>query len=155
MSNAIRIFACSLLLMGSANAFAQQSSQCPSLPPDSNMHWADEQAREDYVLCKGALDDGRIVLNVMLTTSDPGLSLKRELRAEKGSFAGESMHWYRPDVGNADAPELALRRIAVIDLGKRHYAQIWIDAGDTHELAWLQQLTIDLDNTSQALAKGQ
>lgn len=143
-----RVLACSLLLACSSNALAQQAEQCPRLPAGSNLHW-EQQAQSDFVLCKASTADDRIVLNIMLTPRDPDLPLNRTLREEKGSFSGESLHWYRPDMGGRDLPGLESRRITTLKLSKNHYAQIWIDAADPNELATLQQLTSNLVDPAQ------
>ncbi|MGB3394613.1 MAG: hypothetical protein WA956_03045 [Stenotrophomonas sp.] len=149
MVKPVRILACSLLLASSAQA--QQTGQCPQLPPGSGLQW-EPQAQSDFVLCKAATEDGRTVLNVMLTARDPDLSLSRNLRAEKGSFSGESLYWYHPDMGGRDLPGLESRRITTVKLAKNRYAQIWIDAASTSELATLQRLTDNLSDGAAAYA---
>ncbi len=147
----VRIIACALLLTAGAGASAQQTGQCPLLPSNSGLHW-EEQAQNDFIVCKAATEDGRAVLNVMLTARDPALTLSRALRAEKGSFAGEALYWYRPDMGGRDLPGLEARRITTVRLAKNRYAQIWIDAGDANELASLQQMTGQLSDSNTGLA---
>ena len=144
MVKSVRVLACSLLLAGSASA--QQAGSCPQLPAGSGLQW-EPQAQSDFVLCKAVTEDSRTVLNVMLTPRDPDLALSRNLRAEKGSFSGESLYWYHLDMGGRDLPGLESRRITTVKLGKRRFAQIWIDAGDVNELATLQQLTGNLTDT--------
>ncbi len=152
MVKPVRVLACSLLLAGSANVHAQQAGQCPHLPAGSGLQW-EQQAQSGFVLCKAATEDGRTVLNLMLTERDPSLALNRSLRAEKGSFSGEELYWYHPDMGGRDLPGLESRRITTLKLAKNRYAQIWIDAGDVNELATLQQLTGNLhDGTTMGLA---
>jgi len=147
----VRIVACALLLAGSATASAQQAGQCPLLPPNSGLQWQ-EQAQSDFIVCKATTGDGRTVLNVMLTARDPALTLARALRAEKGSFAGQELYWYRLDMGGRDLPGLEARRITTVKLARNRYAQIWIDAGDVGELASLQQLTGTLDDATATFA---
>lgn len=147
----IRIVACALLLAGSAGASAQQATQCPLLPSSSGLQWQ-EQAQSDFIVCKASTGDGRTVLNVMLTARDPALTLSRALRAEKGSFAGESLYWYKPDMGGRELPGLDARRITTVKLARNRYAQIWIDADDVNELAALQQLTGNLDDATANFA---
>ena len=152
MVKPVRVLACSLLLAGSANVHAQQAGQCPQLPAGNGLQW-EQQAQSGFVLCKAATEDGRTVLNLMLTERDPSLALNRSLRAEKGSFSGEELYWYHPDMGGRDLPGLESRRITTLKLAKNRYAQIWIDAGDVNELATLQQLTGNLhDGTTMGLA---
>lgn len=146
-----RIVACALLLAGSAAVSAQQAGQCPLLPSGSGLQWQ-KQAQSDFIVCKATTGDGRTVLNVMLTGRDPGLSLVRALRAEKGRFAGEELYWYRLDMGGRDMPGLETRRITAVKLDRNRYAQIWIDAGDAAELASLQQLTGTLGDATANFA---
>lgn len=142
-----------LLVAACASTSAQQSAQCPLLPPDSGLQW-EEQLHSDFIVCKANTTDGRNVLNMMLTARDPDMTLSRALRAEKGAFGGESMHWYRLDMGGRDLPGLESRRITVVKLDKKRYAQIWIDAADISELASLQSLTQSLNLNPSALAGG-
>ena len=151
MVKPVRVLACSLLLAGSANVHAQQAGQCPQLPAGSGLQW-EQQAQSGFVLCKAATEDGRTVLNLMLTTRDPDLALNRSLRAEKGEFSGEALYWYRLDMGGRELPGMESRRITTVKLAKNRYAQIWIDAGDVSELATLQQLTGNLSDGAMGLA---
>ncbi|PZU20033.1 MAG: hypothetical protein DI584_17790 [Stenotrophomonas sp.] len=147
----VLIFSAALALAASANASAQQAVQCPSLPASSGLHW-EQQTQSDFIVCKATTEDGRAVLNMMLSGRDPGLSLNRPLRAEKGAFGGTEMHWYKLDMGGRDLPGLESRRISVVKLDKNRYAQIWIDAADTTELGTLQTLTQTLNLNPSALA---
>ena len=151
MVKSVRVLACSLLLFGSAKVFAQQAGQCPQLPTRSGLQW-EQQVQSGFVLCKAATEDGRTVLNLMLTTRDPDLALNRSLRAEKGEFSGEALYWYRLDMGGRELPGMESRRITTVKLAKNRYAQIWIDAGDVNELATLQQLTGNLSDGAMGLA---
>ncbi|WIH03860.1 hypothetical protein KHF85_13410 [Xanthomonas translucens pv. graminis] len=136
-------------VLAAATAMAQQAQNCPPLPAQSNLQRSDK----GFIVCRATAADGRQVLGMMLTSRDPNIPLARNLREEKGSIAGESMHWYRPDLGGVDAPGLASRRVTVVELSKNHYAQVWIDAGDVQELQSLQSLVqgLDLRTTSVAL----
>lgn len=142
-----------LLSLASLPALAQPALDCPSLPAHASLQW-ERNAQNDFVLCKAATEDGRHVLNMMLTSRDPGLALSRSLRQEKGSFAGESFYWYTPDLGGREMPGLEARRITVVKLAKDRYAQIWIDAADTRELASLQSVTGSMSLNTTALAGG-
>lgn len=147
----VRTVCAALLLAAAATASAQQTVQCPLLPADSGLHW-EQQVQSDFILCKATASDGRTVLNMMLTARDPGIALTRALRAEKGTFGGEALHWYKLDMGGRDLPGLESRRITVVKLDKKRYAQIWIDAADSGELAGLQSLTQTLNLNPSALA---
>jgi len=147
----VRTICATLLVAACASASAQQTAQCPLLPANSGLHW-EEQQQSDFIVCKASTEDGRTVLNLMLTARDPDMTLSRALRAEKGAFGGESMHWYKLDMGGRDLPGLESRRITVVKLDKKRYAQIWIDAADTSELASLQSLTQGLNLNPSALA---
>ena len=141
-----------LLAATTAPAMAQTSGGCPALPAGTGLHW-EQQYGGDFLLCKGINEAGEASLNIMLTPRDPDLALNRQLRAEKGQFAGEELLWHRIDNGNAHRPD-ELRRISVVKIDKRRYAQIWINATSTEELGRLQQLTGQLDPSPVVLAGG-
>lgn len=149
----VRTVSAALLFAACATASAQQVEQCPSLPAGSGLHW-EQQAQNDFIVCKATTEDGRTVLNMMLTPRDPDMALSRALRAEKGTFGGEALHWYKLDMGGRDLPGLESRRITVVKLDKKRYAQIWIEAADNNELTSLQSLTQGLNLNSSALAGG-
>ena len=136
-------------MLAGDTAMAQQAQNCPQLPPQAKLQWS-ERSDKGFIVCRATAADGRQVLGMMLTSRDPNIPLARNLREEKGSIAGESVHWYRPDLGGVDAPGLASRRVAVVELSKNHYAQVWIDAGDVQELQSLVQ-GLDMRTTSVAL----
>jgi hypothetical protein len=138
-------------VLAAATAMAQQAQNCPQLPPQANLQW-NERSDKSFIVCRATAADGRQVLGMMLTSRDPDIPLARNLREEKGSIAGESVHWYRPDLGGVNAPGLASRRVTVVELGKGHYAQVWIDASDAQELQSLQSLVQGLDMTPASLA---
>jgi len=148
MKSALSLFG---LLLVSGAAAAQQSPSCPTLPPTAGLEWK-QLAGADYLSCKAIAADGREVLGVMLTTRDPGLSLARDHREEKGQIEEEAFYWYRPDLGGREASN---RRVAVIELGKKRFAQIWLDAGDRAEMGSLQSLAqrLDLQPASLALSR--
>ncbi len=143
----------SSLLFAAAQAAAQAPVECPSLPASSGLQWR-EQAQADFVVCRAATADGREVLSLMLSQRDPGIPLSRSLRQEKGSFGGESMYWYQPDLGGQQPPGYAERRISVIKLDKGRYAQIALYPGSTQELGSLQQLAQGMSLTPSAVADG-
>ncbi|MCD9087677.1 hypothetical protein [Stenotrophomonas sp. SY1] len=149
----VRTVSAALLLAACSQVSAQTAEQCPSLPAASGLHW-EQQAQNDFIVCKATTGDGRAVLNLMLTSRDPDLLLNRALRAEKGAFAGESLHWYKLDMGGRELPGLESRRITSVKLDKNRFAQIWIDAGDVGELGTLQNLTQTLNLNPSALAGG-
>jgi hypothetical protein len=147
----VRTVSAVLLFAACATASAQQTAQCPLLPADSGLHW-EQQVQSDFIVCKATAADGRTVLNMMLSGRDPDIALTRALRAEKGTFGGAELHWYRMDMGGRDLPGLESRRITVVKLDKKRYAQIWIEAADNGELASLQTLTQTLNLNPSALA---
>lgn len=149
MKSASCLVGLSVLL--SASAWAQQQPSCPALPPSSGLQW-NQQAGSDYLVCKATTADGRQVAGLMFTVRDPDIVLSRDRRAEKGQIGEESMHWYRLDLGGRESPEMESRRITVVELGKRRYAQIWIDAADGGELASVQSLVQSLDMEPASLA---
>lgn len=140
----LHLLAAALLCLPGAALAQQTSSRCPALPSGSGLQW-DEQASAGFLACKAHSDDGRHSLNMMLTSRDPDLHLSRSQRAESGTFSGESLHWYTPELAGRDEAYVASRRIAVVKLGKDQYAQVWIDAESPEELGRLQSLAGQLD----------
>lgn len=144
----IYLFAVLLALPGTL--FAQQTStRCPTLPSPSDLQWQ-EQAGNGFIACRALTDDGRRALNVLLTSRDPGIRLDRSRRAEDGSFSGQTLHWYLPELAGQDAASIASRRITVVKLGKDQYAQVWIDAASPEELGRLQSVAGQLDISAGA-----
>lgn len=124
---------------------AQQAPvRCPALPASSGLRW-EERASTGFLACKAQTEDGSKSMNLLLTSRDPDLRLSRSRRAEPGVFSGESLHWYVPELAGQDESAVATRRIAVVELGKSQYAQIWIDAKSPDAMAELQTLTGRLD----------
>lgn len=125
----------SSLLAVSLGASAQQPTptHCPDLPGGSNLHW-DQQQRDGYVLCRAVDDSGNDAFNLMLTGQEPNLHLARALRAERASFADQSIHWYRMDLVADNSEQAQYRRITVTKLAKNQYVQLWFNAGNQAEL---------------------
>lgn len=144
------IYLLAVLLALPGTLFAQQTStRCPALPSPSDLHWQ-EQAGNGFIACRAVTDDGRRALNVLLTSRDPDIRLDRSRRAENGTFSGETLHWYLPELAGQDDTSLASRRITVVKLGKDQYAQVWIDAATPEELGRLQSLAGQLDISAGA-----
>lgn len=139
----IYLFAMLLALPGTLLA-QQAATRCPALPSASGLQWQ-EQAGRGFIVCKALTADGRRSLNLMLTSRDPDIRLDRSRRAERGTFSGEALHWYIPELAGQDAAAVASRRITVVELGKDQYAQVWIDAASAEELDRLQSLAGQLD----------
>lgn len=140
-----------------AAALAQQApSRCPPLPASSGLQWT-EKVSNGFLACKALSADGRQSLNVMLTSRDPDLRLSRSQRAEAGTFSGESLHWYVPQLAGSTEAFAASHRITVVKLGKGQYAQLWVDAASAEDLARLQALAGQLDASAGAsyLVSGQ
>ena len=144
----IYLFAIFLALPGTLLA-QQTATRCPALPSPSDLQWQ-EQAGDGFIVCKAVNDDGRRSLNVLLTSRDPGIRLDRSRRAENGTFSGETLHWYLPELAGQDDASIASRRITVVKLGKNQYAQVWIDAASSEELSRLQSLAGQLDISAGA-----
>ena len=138
------LLAALLCLPGAALAQQTTTSRCPALPPGSGLQW-DEQASAGFLACKARSDDGLHSLNLMLTSRDPDIRLIRSQRAESGTFSGESLHWYVPELAGRDEAYASSRRITVVKLGKDQYAQVWIDAESPEELSRLQSMASQLD----------
>ncbi|NIK38507.1 hypothetical protein FHY12_000792 [Xanthomonas arboricola] len=137
--------------MAAATVHAQTSPVCPPLPPASGLQWS-ELAGADYLFCKAMTADGRQVVGVMLTTRDPAMTLTRDRRAEKGQIQQEDFYWYKLDLGGRELPGMESRRVTVVELGKKRYAQLWIDGASTEELASMQSLVQNMDLQPASLA---
>lgn len=149
--NVLRAVVSLCLLLSATVASAQATAECPTLPADSGLQWK-EQAENNYLSCKATTADGREVLSLTLTQSDPNIPLSRPLRQEKGTFAGESMYWYLPDLGGQQPPGYADRRMTTVKLDKNKYAQISLYPSDSKELGSLQTLTRGMALGSSAVA---
>ncbi|WMJ70098.1 hypothetical protein [Stenotrophomonas sp. 24(2023)] len=141
------------LLAVAVPAHAQTAGNCPALPADSGLQWQ-QQSHADFLVCRAATPDGREVLSLMLSQRDPSIPLSRALRHEKGSFAGESLYWYQPDLGGQQPPGYAERRISVVKLAKERYAQLALYPGNETELGSLLQLVGGLNLSPAAVAAG-
>lgn len=119
---------------------ARQAFDCPDLPAGSRLH-GEEQSQSDFISCKGIAEDGRAVLNMILSGRNANLKLIRSLCTEGGQLDSESLYRHQLDLGGRDIPGLESRRITVVRFNKNTYAQIWIDAV---ELGTLQALTHNL-----------
>ena len=142
------------LLPVSGQVLAQSPFDCPTLPPDSGLQWQ-KLGGEDYLFCKALTADGTQVMGIMLTPREPKLSLPRNNREEQGKINDENFYWYVPDLAGREGPASS-RRIATVEVGKKRYAQITIDAGDIEQLHRLQGLAERLDmGDSRQVASGQ
>ncbi|ARQ90938.1 hypothetical protein [Stenotrophomonas maltophilia] len=143
----------SLLFAVAQAAAAQAPTECPSLPASSGLQWQ-QLVQTDFLICRASTGDGREVLSLMLSARDPSIPLNRSLRQEKGSFGGESLYWYQPDLGGQQPPGYAERRISVVKLDKGRYAQISLYPDSAQELGSLQQLAQGMSLTPSAVAAG-
>ncbi|WP_066094603.1 hypothetical protein [Xanthomonas massiliensis] len=132
-----------LLLSAAGPAAAQTDFDCPPLPPGSGLQWQ-KLSGEDFLSCKALDADGHQALGVMLSRRDPKLSLTRDHRAERGQIEEEKFYWYVPDLAGLENDN-SNQRVASVDLGKKRYAQIWIDARDAADRQNLQALAERLD----------
>lgn len=151
--NVLRAVVCVYLLMSAGAVLAQSASECPSLPASSGLQWQ-HLAQRDLILCKANTADGREVLSLTLSGRNPELPLNRSLRQEKGSFAGETLYWYQPDLGGQKPPGYETRRITVVKFDKNRFAQIAVYADDAIELRSLQALAQGMNLTPSAVAAG-
>lgn len=151
--NVLRAVVCVCLLVSAGAVAAQATSECPSLPASSGLHWQ-QLAQRDLILCRASTADGREVLSLTLSARNPELSLNRALRQEKGSFAGETLYWYQPDLGGQKPPGYETRRITVVKFDRNRFAQIALYAGDASELGSLQSLAQGMSLTPSAVAAG-
>ncbi|AKC85769.1 hypothetical protein [Pseudoxanthomonas suwonensis] len=130
--NKLRLLA--LLAAAWAVPAAAQEAACPALPAGSHLHWQ-QQAGDGFTVCR-ALDGERQVLGVMLT-SQPTVTLRRRYREEQGAIGLHEVHWYQPEIV---APTSERKRVTVVELGKKRYAQVWVDAASDDELQQLLSL---------------
>ena len=144
------------LTLFSTVAWAQTAPACPTLPADAGLTW-EQRVDATFITCKALTDDGRQVFNLMLTARDPKISLERRLRQEESTFSGEEMYWYQPNLGGQETlPQMASRRIAVVEYEDDRYAQVWINAASPEELASLISLArkLDMNNIGAQLSAG-
>lgn len=140
----------SILLIVPGVIMAQQAPvRCPTLPASSGLQW-EERANTGFLACKARNEGDGKSMNLLLTSRDPDLGLSRSRRAEQGVFSGHPLHWYFPELAGQDESAVASRRIAVVELGKGQYVQIWIDAKSPEALAELQTLAGKLDVSTSA-----
>lgn len=153
--NVLRAAVCVSLMMSAAAVSAQSAPapECPLLPASSGLQWQ-QRAQADFVVCKASTPDGREVLSLMLSARDPDLTLSRPLRQEKGTFAGEPLYWYQPDLGGQQPPGYETRRVTVVKFDKNRYAQIALYPGTPQELGSLQSLTQGMNLNPSAVAAG-
>jgi hypothetical protein len=151
--NNLRATVCLSLLLSAAAASAQSPTECPSLPTGSDLQWQ-QQVTSSFILCKASTTDGREVMSLMLSSRDPEIPLSRPLRQEKGTFAGETLYWYQPDLGGQQPPGYATRRVTVVKFDKNRYAQISLYAGDASELGSLQSMAQGMNLNPSAVAAG-
>uniref|UniRef100_UPI000368759D hypothetical protein n=1 Tax=Xanthomonas arboricola TaxID=56448 RepID=UPI000368759D len=85
-------------------------------------------------------------------TRDPAMTLARDRRAEKGQIQQEDFYWYKLDLGGRELPGMESRRVTVVELGKKRYAQLWIDGANSEELASMQSLVQNMDLQPASLA---
>jgi len=138
-----------LLAFPGALQAQQTDTRCPALPSDSGLQWQEKNGA-GFISCKAQGEGGGESLNVLLTSRDPDLELKRTQRAESGTFSGQTFDWYIPELAGRNEAFAASRRITVIKLGKDQYAQVWIDAASVEDLGRLQSLAGQLDVSAGA-----
>ena len=122
-----------LAALASFPAIAQQAS-CPPLPAGSGLQWQ-RTAGDGFIVCRAMVGD-RQLLGMMLT-SKPTISPRRSDRREEGYIGAHPVHWHQPEIADGSG---TWKRVTVVELGRRHYAQVWIDAGSEQELQRLVAL---------------
>lgn len=129
------IFALGILLGFSVSPAADAAEGCPPLPHETGLHWQ-QSGGKDFTVCRAVDEGGKQLLGVMLT-AEPTVNLRRRNRVEEGVIAGQEVHWYRPEIAEPGAEE---KRVTVVELGKKRYAQIWVDANDPGQLQRAMEL---------------
>ena len=117
------------ILLGLSFTPAAAAETCPPLPQQAGLHW-EQSGGKDFTVCRALDDSGKQLLGVMLT-AEPTVNLRRRNRVEESVIAGQEVHWYRPEIAEPGAEE---KRVTVVELGKKRYAQIWVDAEDPGQL---------------------
>lgn len=123
------IFSLGILLGFSVSPVADATDPCPALPQQAGLHW-EQSGGKGFTVCRAMDEGGRQLLGVMLT-AEPTVNLRRRNRVGESVIAGQEVHWYRPEIAEPGAEE---KRVTVVELGKKRYAQIWVDAEDPGQL---------------------
>ena len=129
-----KLYCLGLLAAALAADAAAQGTVCPGLPAGSNLQW-DQRGGSGFTVCR-AMDGERQVFGVMLT-SEPTIQLLRRNRVEEGTIGGREIYWYQPEIVAQTGES---KRVTVVELGKKRYAQIWVDATSEEELKTLLPL---------------
>jgi len=128
------LYCLGLLAAAATSDAAAQDTACPPLPAGSNLHW-EQQAGDGFIVCR-AMEGERQVLGLMLT-GQPTVNLLRRNREEEGTIGGHEVHWYQPEIAVQTGER---KRVTVVELGKKRYAQVWVDATSDAELQGLLSL---------------
>ena len=118
MPMALAIFA---LLPFGANA--QTAANCPTLPADSGLKW-DVLDGPGFLFCKALRADGSEAFAVTISHKSP-FKPSRSHRAETGSVAGQSVHWYRSEIAGTE-----IARETLVELGDEDVAHISLRAAN-------------------------
>lgn len=119
--------ACLLLAGG---AFAQSTSDCPSMAANSGMAW-EKLDGPGFTYCKAIRnEDGSQAFAVMIGRESP-FRPRRGDRAEQAVIDGHGVHWYRGEI--AADPD-AIVRETLIELDRNHVAHITLRADDEEQM---------------------
>jgi len=128
-----------LLAAGAAQA-QTASGQCPALPTDAQqtLRWEAMQAG-DMLFCRAiTTDTGAEAFAVTISRSSP-FKPRRPDRAEKGTFNGAEVQWYRGE--DAANPKILIRE-TLLELSDGGVAHIFIRTESEQDLARYQQVAL-------------
>lgn len=100
---------------------AQGAAACPQLPADAGLSW-EQRGNNAFVICSAVTADGSEAFGVSLSASSP-FQGRRANREERGTVAGQDIHWYRAEV--ATQPDILVRE-TLVELGRNRVAHIWM-----------------------------
>ncbi|WP_024889842.1 hypothetical protein [Luteimonas huabeiensis] len=125
-----------LALVASAPcALAQAPGDCPTLPADAGLDWT-RRASEAFLICRAVDADGREAFGLYLAERSP-FEPRRTAREERGTVAGQDVHWYR---GEDAADPAKLVRETLVTLEDGRVMHVWLHARDRDQLQRNQQL---------------
>lgn len=125
MKTLAKLVAANLLAFAPFAASAQAASICPALPSDAGLHW-EQLDGPGFLFCRALAEDGSEAFAVTISHKSP-FKPSRSHRAETGSVAGQSVHWYRSEIAGTGT-EIA--RETLVELGDDDVAHISLRAAN-------------------------
>ncbi|MBS9448588.1 hypothetical protein KJA67_10750, partial [Xylella fastidiosa subsp. multiplex] len=84
----------------------------------SKPHWG-QNVGVGFLFCEASIEEGRMVLGVILTTRDPSIPMTRSHRAGKSQNGTERSYWHKLDLGIKNTPSQEDRGSTVVALGTK------------------------------------